>query len=131
MASNVLRGIRLEVIFLILIAVGLGAFGQLSLKMGMQAVGKVTVEQIITEKFVQIATEKFVIAGVLLYVLSLGIWLAVLSRADLSYAYPLVGLTYVIVAILSVFFLHENLTAYRIFGIALVVSGVFFLIRFG
>jgi multidrug transporter EmrE-like cation transporter len=129
--NKLLRGIRLDVIFLILIAMSLGAFGQLFMKMGMQNVGQVSVEQIITEKLTQIATEKFVIIGILLYVVSLGIWLAVLSRAELSFAYPLIGLSYAIVAALSVIFLGEHLNAFRIFGIAMIITGVFFVIRFG
>jgi multidrug transporter EmrE-like cation transporter len=121
----------LDVIFLIIIAMSLGAFGQLFMKMGMQNVGQVSVEQIVTEKFAQIATEKFVIAGLLLYVVSVGIWLAVLSRADLSFAYPLIGLSYAVVAVLSVLFLGEHLNTFRIFGIAMIITGVFFVIRFG
>lgn len=131
MRNTFLRGIRVDVIVLILIAMSLGAFGQLFMKMGMQAIGQVSVTQIITEKLTQIATEKFIVAGVLLYVLSLGVWLAVLSKSELSFAYPLIGLSYVVVAVLSSVFLHENLTAFRIFGIALIVAGVFFVIRFG
>lgn len=131
MTNKLLRGIRVEVILLIIIAMGLGAFGQVFMKMGMKEVGQVAVEQIVGEKFMEIATQKFVIAGVLLYVLSLGIWLAVLSRAELSFAYPLIGLSYAVVAALSVVFLGEHMSVMRIFGIAMIITGVFFVIRFG
>lgn len=130
MTSILIRGIRVDVIALILIAVSLGAFGQLFMKMGMSAVGQVSITQIVGEKFAEIATNRFVIAGVLAYVFSLGLWLAVLSKAELSLAFPLVGLSYVIVAILSSVFLHENLTTFRILGIGLIVAGAFVLLRF-
>lgn len=128
---SLLRGIRVDVIVLIMVAMGLGAFGQVAMKMGMQNIGQVSVTDLLGEKFVQVATEKFVVVGVILYILSLGVWLTVLSKAELSFAYPLIGLSYVVVAILSGVFFHENLTMFRIFGIALIVSGVFFVVRFG
>lgn len=121
----------MEALLLIFIALSLGAFGQFFLKIGMDEIGKVSVLQIVKEKFLEVATQRFVALGILLYVISVGIWLAVLSRTELSFAYPLIGLSYVIVAVLSAVFLHENLTAFRIFGIALIVAGVFFVVRLG
>lgn len=51
-------------------------------------------------------------------------WLGVISRVDLSFAYPLLALNYVIVLIPSRFLLNELITPSKIIGAAIVVLGV-------
>ena len=65
-----------------------------------------------------------VAAGLLLYVLSAGVWLFVLATTPLSYAYPFLGLTYVGVAVASVAVLKERFTALQWIGLAFVFLGV-------
>jgi multidrug transporter EmrE-like cation transporter len=63
-----------------------------------------------------------------LYVLATAIWLVVLSQEELSFAYPLVGIGYILVAILGKILFNENLTFFRIFGIILIVLGTYFIV---
>lgn len=52
------------------------------------------------------------------------LWMAALTRLDLSHAYPFVGLTFVLVALASAWAFHEPLTGLKIAGIALICIGV-------
>jgi len=62
--------------------------------------------------------------GVFFYILNFFLWIAVLSRADLSFAFPVGSTTYIIVPILSIFFLHEKVTLVRWAGIGLIIAGI-------
>ena len=50
-------------------------------------------------------------------------WLGVISRADFSFAYPLLALSYVVAMIPARFILHEDVTLNRILGAVIVVVG--------
>jgi multidrug transporter EmrE-like cation transporter len=63
------------------------------------------------------------------YCLSIGIWLIVLSRLEVSAAYPLLSIGYIITAVVGYFFLHENVDSSRIAGIALICVGIVFISR--
>ena len=54
-------------------------------------------------------------------------WMAVLNRADLSYAQPLTSLSYVGVAVLSAVLLEEPVDLVQMMGIACVIGGVWFI----
>ena len=80
--------------------------------------------------FLQTAiTNKFVLAGFLCYLISAASWLIILSRVDLSYAYPLISIGYIIIVVLSKYLFDEPVTGMRIAGTLLVCSGVFLLLR--
>jgi multidrug transporter EmrE-like cation transporter len=64
-----------------------------------------------------------------LYGLSAILWLQVLSKLDLSVAFPMVSLTYVGTLFVGRFFFGEPVNLPRIFGVLLICSGVFFVIR--
>jgi drug/metabolite transporter (DMT)-like permease len=65
-----------------------------------------------------------VMGGLGLYGLGTVLWLGVLSRAELSQAYPFVGLSFVLTAIFGAILFHDTLSASRIAGIAAIVAGV-------
>jgi drug/metabolite transporter (DMT)-like permease len=52
------------------------------------------------------------------------VWLAVLSRASLSFAYPFVSLTYVLILLFDMFILHEDVSVVRWAGVALIAGGI-------
>lgn len=51
-------------------------------------------------------------------------WMAALTRLDLSHAYPIMSLSFVLVALASAWLLHEPLTGAKLAGIALICIGV-------
>ena len=52
------------------------------------------------------------------------LWMAALTRFELSYAYPFVSLSFVLVLGLSTVFFHETINGPKILGMALIVAGV-------
>ncbi|WP_309645864.1 hypothetical protein [Phenylobacterium sp.] len=68
-------------------------------------------------------------AGLLLYVASVGAWVFVLSKMDLSAAYPFVGLGFILTTALGVILLGEAVSVGRIVGTLLVVIGCFLVAR--
>jgi drug/metabolite transporter (DMT)-like permease len=116
---------KMSVLILILISVTLGVFGQISLKKGMNSVGRMELKDLITSKIFSLVREKFVILGVILYVSATFIWLVILSQEEVSFAYPLIAMGYIFVAILGKILFNENLTFFRMLGIILIVIGVY------
>ncbi len=64
------------------------------------------------------------LAGMAAYALELVLWLAVLSQADLSVAYPAAALAYVGVLLASRLVLRERVTPRRWAGAAIITAGV-------
>jgi len=69
--------------------------------------------------------------GLALYVLSVFNWIIVLSRVDVSAAYPLMSLGYVLTAAWGWWVLGEGVDGWRIFGILLICSGTLCIARSG
>jgi len=60
----------------------------------------------------------------LCYIATFVVWMAVLTRMELSRAFPLTALTYVTVPALALFFFGERLPAIRVAGITVIIAGV-------
>lgn len=112
----------------ILFSVGLNALAQILLRKGMLEVGEDD-PNTATEYAMAVAFEPWLIGGMACYAISIVAWLVVLSRAEVSVAYPFLSLGYVIAAALGFFFLGENLTLTRIIGLALLCGGLVFISR--
>ena len=67
--------------------------------------------------------------GMLCYAASVCVWVAALSKAPVSTAYPMLSLGYVVVAAISVAWLGETLTPAKMLGIALICTGVLLVSR--
>ena len=74
--------------------------------------------------FPSVVFNVWVIAGLLVMIISMGSHLVVLSRVDISFAYPFLGLSFVLIALWGYFVLSEDLNFYRILGVVLICSGV-------
>lgn len=108
----------------------LNAAAQLLLKIGMNRIGEFEFQlNNIFPIGLQIATNLPIILGIGTYVVSVLVWLMVLSRVDVGVAYPMVSLGYIVTAIASYFFLAESLSALRISGILVILLGVFLVAR--
>ncbi len=109
-----------------IVSVALSVAAQFSLKAGMsgESVREVLAPPFSARSAFVILTDKYILAGFLLYGLGALVWLAVLARWDVSKAYPLVGLGFVFtVAIGSM--IGENVTVARVAGVALICAGVY------
>ncbi|OGC14078.1 hypothetical protein A3J90_08715 [candidate division WOR-1 bacterium RIFOXYC2_FULL_37_10] len=115
-------------ILLVLVSISLAVIAQLCMKNGMNAFGSFQINQIIF-KIIPMLLNPWVMAGFILFGISSIFWLAVLSRMDLSFAYPMVSLAYIAVAIASIIFFKESVTLIRWAGIIVICFGVFLISR--
>lgn len=121
-------------LLLVLVAVILASFGQISMKYGMNLVGPLVTPGnpgiTMLLGLGRAVFTPFVLLGLGLYAVSAGFWLVVLKQAQqLSYVYPMIASTYVFVLFLSWLLLHEQLPAVRIAGVVLICIGVVFVAR--
>jgi multidrug transporter EmrE-like cation transporter len=108
----------------------LNAIAQLLLKAGTKAVGEIHLSlSNAFGIFLTLATELPIIGGLTCYVLSVVLWIVALSRVDVSLAYPMLSLGYVVSAIGAWYFLGEAISLQRIAAIAVILVGVALLAR--
>ena len=117
---------------LILTGVLLNAFAQLALKQGMRVIGPFAFSM---DNLVPIglkaALNPYVLLGLLCYVVSVVVWLLVLSRVDVSFAYPLLSVGYIVAALFGQAFFDESIGIVRWTGIAVICLGVYLITRSG
>ena len=111
---------------LILTGVGLNAAAQLLLKVAARPLGHFTAFNADTLSSSVLILFKSVPfwTGMFCYGASLCVWIAALTKAPVSTAYPMLSLGYVVVAAVSVGWLGETLTPAKLLGIALICAGV-------
>jgi drug/metabolite transporter (DMT)-like permease len=106
-------------------SIALSVVAQFFLKAGMTSVQirEALAQPFTLHTFAAILTDKFVMGGFVLYGLGAMVWLGVLSRWDVSKAYPLVGLGFAMTVLLGVA-QGEHVTRTRMFGVFLICIGV-------
>jgi multidrug transporter EmrE-like cation transporter len=115
---------------LIILSISMNTAAQLLLRKGMLNIGHFEfVFANIGPIFSKIVTNYFIIGGIATYVFSVTTWLLVLSRAEVSYAYPITSLGYILTALAGYFLLNESLTPLRIIGILIIMLGVILVAR--
>lgn len=116
----------IKIFSLILISVTLSALAQVMLKAGMSSV---PVQEALARAawpgaVGAVACNPRLLLGLVLYGLSVGLWLLVLAKVDVSLAYPFVGLGFILTMLFSFMFLHEAIGPARVAGTLLVTIGV-------
>jgi drug/metabolite transporter (DMT)-like permease len=81
------------------------------------------------DNIMNIVTNKFIVGGFALYLLSTIFWFGALSKIDISMLSPMGSMIFVTVALLAMFFLGEKISAVRWTGIFVIVVGVVLLTR--
>ena len=116
---------------LILTGVGLNAAAQLTLKVATRPLAAFTRFDTGTlwASILVLGKSAPFWVGMFCYGASLCVWLAALSRAPVSIAYPMLSIGYIVVAWASVLWLGETLSAAQIVGIALICVGVILVSR--
>jgi len=115
---------------LILTGVLLNAAAQLLLKAGTNAVGRFEFSLAnLVPVGVKLAFEPHIAGGVTCYVVSLIVWIMGLSRVEVSIAYPMLSIGYLVNAAAAWYLFGESLTAQKLVGIAFIVTGVFLVAR--
>ena len=78
---------------------------------------------------VKVFTQLPILAGLACYVISLVVWIIGLSRTDVTIAYPMLSLGYVVSAAGAWMFLGETVSLQRMLALAIIVAGVALLAR--
>lgn len=115
---------------LVLICVLLNVSAQLALKQGVEAFGAIALNlPNLVPTIMKMITSYWIIIGGLIYVASVFVWLLVLNRIEVSKAYPLISIGYVLNAIVAYYLLGEHVTLMRVVGILIILTGVFVVAR--
>ncbi len=115
---------------LILFGVMLNAVAQLVLKEGMRRIGYFAFDWAnVVPIGLRIVFNPFVFGGLVIYVVSFVVWLLVLSRVQVSFAYPMLSLGYIMNAVASYYLFQETLSPVRIAGIFVIVFGTYLITR--
>lgn len=111
---------------LIILGVLLNAAAQLLLKAGMLQIGHFdfAMANAIPIGF-KVMGNIPIIGGLTLYVMSVGVWLLVLSRVQVSFAYPMLSIGYIVNALAAYYLFGEPLTSMRMLGIFVIIAGVY------
>jgi drug/metabolite transporter (DMT)-like permease len=120
------RSANLQSIGLVLASVACGAVGQLTLKAGMNSLGPL---ELSLNTLVSMATSPLLLVGIAIFGVSTLLWLLALMKADLSFAYPFLSLTYIAVLIGGAVLFQEKVTLPRVIGFAVIVTGVLIVAR--
>ena len=114
----------MKTLYIAILSIALSVMAQFSLKTGMSGAG-VKAMMAEPESFmtlIHILTDKYVLGGFLLYGLGAVAWLGVLSQWDVSKAYPLAGLGFVLTLPIA-YLLGEPVSMPRVIGVALICAG--------
>lgn len=115
----------MKTFFIAILSIMLSVAAQFSLKAGMSGDSvRALLAQPYSFRTFYILLDKYVLTGFLLYGLGAVIWLGVLSKWDVSKAYPLVGLGFVFTIIVG-YLLGEQISPLRVAGVILICAGVF------
>lgn len=121
---------KLTIFSLLMLGVMLNASAQLLLKAGMNRIGEFEFHlSNVLPIGLQVATNLPIILGITAYIISVLVWMMVLSRVDVSVAYPMVSLGYVVNAIAAYYLFAEPLSALRFGGIFVILLGVLMVAR--
>lgn len=117
---------------LLLIAVLFSVTGELLLKHGMNQLGILELEPaLLLPGLVRVFTNPFVLVGFACIFTGSIFWLSLISRVPLSYAYPMLSTSYILVVAASWLFLGESITWVRALGVLVIIAGVSLVFRSG
>ena len=126
--KKIKSGLTSKVFFLIIATDVLESIAELFFKKAAAATG---IPNVALHNFLEFSLRIFTLpalwVGILFYCLNFFLWIAVLSRADLSAAFPIGSTTYIIVPVLSMLFLKEKVLLLRWAGITLIIIGICFI----
>lgn len=113
-------------LIVLFIAIAMGAVGQIAMKAGMNRVKGKSGGDLgpMIKAFPRVFTDLYVLGGITIYVLSTVLWLWVLSKIPLSFAYPCISISYIIIIFAGKWVFKERIDSWKIAAIVLILLGV-------
>ena len=116
---------KIQAISFIVSAVVINVVGQIFIKKGINSITSLNFSGNLLFTYINIFSSPYVMIGLSTYFISVLLWLYVLSIVDLSYAFPFLALSYIMVIVGSWVFLGESISAIRLIGVLVICIGVF------
>ena len=69
----------------------------------------------------------YILLGLLCYAVSIFLWIEALTKVHVSIAYPMLSMGYIFVTIFAYYFFNEDITAYKVIGLSIIILGIFIL----
>ncbi|MES2490142.1 MAG: EamA family transporter [Pseudomonadota bacterium] len=111
---------------LIVFGVMLNAAAQLLLKAGTRTIGQFEFSAAnVWPIGWSMATNPHIVGGLSCYVVSVIVWIMALSRVEVSIAYPMLSLGYIVNAIFAWYLFGEAITVTRVVGMGIIIIGVY------
>jgi multidrug transporter EmrE-like cation transporter len=117
-------------LWFVLVSIGLNVLGQLAFKSEMIRYGEIVFHPSrVFQIGVQIFSRPLVLVGLFLYAVSAFFWIIALSKVQLSFAYPMLSVGYVLIFFMSVWLFKEPFSILRLLGTAIVCGGLVLVAR--
>ncbi|PAF53522.1 hypothetical protein BKH42_05605 [Helicobacter sp. 13S00482-2] len=109
---------------IIIFSVALNSFAQIFIKKGMMSLGSLSLNM---DFILRGLGNIYLWLGMGCYAISILSWMVVLSKVNVSIAYPFLSLGFILSAIIAYYSFGEPLTFYKMIGIAFICAGLLFL----
>ena len=114
---------------LILASVLLNCFAQVLMRKGMLSNGEIGAFSKLVSSIPDMLTNIYLWGAMICYVVSILILMVVLSKVEVSYAYPFLSIGYILATLIGYFWLAEQLSLIRVIGMIIICIGVFLISR--
>jgi len=115
---------------LVLTGVLLNAVAQLALKASVSDTGIISLDmQSLLSSAGSLATNLWLWLGLICYAISVVVWILALSRVDVSIAYPMLSIGYIVNAVAAWHLFDEPMNIGKVAGIGIIIVGVYILAR--
>ena len=100
-------------------------YGQIIIKWQVNSAGALPVEAIEKISFIlRLLLNPWILSGLFSAFLASLTWMAAMTKFDLSYAYPFMSLSFIIVSLSSLVFFNESMSLSRLIGLSFIVLGI-------
>lgn len=110
-------------IILIITSVLLNCAAQLLIRKGMLVEGEIGLQNILSHMG-SMATNLWLWSALICFLGSILLWVVVLSRVEVSYAYVFNSIGYIVLTVCAYLLFNESISVYKIVGMAVVIVGL-------
>ena len=109
---------------IVLLSVLLNAAAQIFLKKGSSVLAEISLQENLVGSILKIISDWYILGGLACYGFSVSVWIFALSRVDVSIAYPMLSIGFIVSVLAAYIFLGESLSLLKIIGIVFITIGV-------